>query len=79
MSGEGARLKEALEKVTGVKNVSRSDKGESSLFDVEVLPGNDVRRELGKAVSEAGGDILELFGGKTTIEDVFVRITTREG
>ncbi len=78
-SGEGGRLKEALEKVTGVKNVSRSDKGGSSLFDVEVLPGNDVRRELGKAVSEAGGDVLELFGGKTTIEDVFVRITTREG
>jgi gliding motility-associated transport system ATP-binding protein len=78
-SGEAPRLKEALEKVTGVKNVACSDKGESSLFDVEVLPGNDVRRELGKAVSEAGGDLLELFGGKTTIEDVFVRITTREG
>ncbi len=77
--GDGARVKESLEKVNGVKSVSWSDKGASSLFDVESLPGNDVREELGKAVTAADASLLELFGGKTTIEDVFVRITTREG
>jgi len=77
--GDGARIKEKLEKVNGVKSVAWSEKGESSLFDVESLPGNDVREELGRAVAAADGSLLELFGGKTTIEDVFVRITTREG
>jgi ABC-2 type transport system ATP-binding protein len=77
--GDAARIRETLERVSGVSKVSVADKGESSLFDVETLPGTDVREELGRAVNSAGGGLLELFGGRTTIEDVFVRITTREG
>ncbi len=78
-SGEGGKIKEALERVTGVKSVSRSDRGEGSAFEIESLPGRDVRRELASAVADAGGGLLELRGNKASIEDVFVRITTREG
>ena len=77
--GDGSRIREALEKVSGVKSVSVADRGPTSAFDVELLAGKDVREEIGRAVSEAGGGLLELYSGKTTIEDVFVRITTREG
>jgi ABC-2 type transport system ATP-binding protein len=77
--GEGGKIKDVLEKVSGVKAVRASDLGNSHSFEVEILAGRDVREELGRAVVEAGGTLLELYSGKTTIEDVFVRITTREG
>ncbi len=77
--GDGARVKEALERVAGTKSVNWTDRGADSAFQVEILPGRDVREDLGRAVTEAGGGLLELYSGKATIEDVFVRITAREG
>lgn len=76
--GEGGKIKEALERVTGVKSVSWSDRGKDSAFEIESLPGRDVREELSRAVAEAGGGLLEFHSSKASIEDVFVRITARE-
>lgn len=77
--GEGAKVKASLEKVNGVRSLSCVEKGEVSTFEVQTLPGKDVREELGKAALAAGGSIVELASGRTTLEDIFTRITAREG
>ena len=77
--GDGARVREAVEHVPGVKRVTPAGDGGAAAFEIEILPGKDVREEVSRAVAAAGAGLLELSGGHTTIEDVFVRITAREG
>jgi ABC-2 type transport system ATP-binding protein len=76
--GDAARIREAVERISGVKQVKAAGDG-AAAFDIELLPGKDVREEVSKAVAAAGAGLLELYGGRTTIEDIFVRITAREG
>jgi len=76
--GEGAAIQAALEKVAGVRRITRTDKGALAAFEVEPASGQDVREELGKAALAAGGSLLELTADRTSIEEVFARITTRE-
>jgi ABC-2 type transport system ATP-binding protein len=76
--GDGARVREALEQVPGVKRVTPKGDGAAS-FQIEMLPGKDIREEVSKAVAGAGAGLLELHSGRTTIEDIFVRITAGEG
>jgi ABC-2 type transport system ATP-binding protein len=77
--GEGAKMKEALDKVSGVRRIVQSEKDGLAVFDVEVAAGCDAREALAKAAAAAGGSLVELSCGRTSIEDVFVRITASEG
>jgi ABC-2 type transport system ATP-binding protein len=76
--GDGRRIKDALEKVSGVRRVAMTEKDGAAVFEIEVAAGADAREGLVKAVSGAGGSLLELSCGRTSIEDVFVRITATE-
>ena len=77
--GQGARVKEALEKVNGVRRIVMTEREGGAAFEVEVAAGRDAREDLGKAALAAGGSLLELSAGRASIEDVFVRITATEG
>jgi len=77
--GDGPKIKEALEKVTGVRRIAAAEKEGLAVFDVELAAGTDGREALAKAAAAAGGSLVELSCGRTSIEDVFVRITASEG
>jgi len=76
--GDGHRIKDAVEKVSGVRRATLAEKGGVALLDVELASGTDARENLAKAVAAAGGSLLELASVRTSIEDVFARITATE-
>ena len=77
--GDGQKIKDAVEKVDGVRRAALTDSNGAARLEVEVAAGTDARENLAKAVAGAGGSLLELSCGRTSIEDVFVRITATEG
>ena len=77
--GDGAKLKDAVEKVAGVRRVSLSETDGVATLEVETATGVDARENLARAVAGAGGSLVELASVRTSIEDVFARITATEG
>ncbi len=77
--GDGQKLKDAVEKVDGVRRAALTDSNGAARLEVEVAAGTDARENLAKAVAGAGGSLLELSCGRTSLTDVFVRITSAEG
>jgi ABC-2 type transport system ATP-binding protein len=66
----------ALGRLAGVQKVSAGD-GTRCVLDVE--PGRDVREDVFRAVVAAGWTLVELRTEAMTLEDIFARLTTREG
>ena len=77
--GDGAKLKDAVEKVSGVRRVTLSEADGVATLEVETATGVDARENLARAVAGAGGSLVELASIRTSIEDVFARITATEG
>ena len=74
--GEAEALKSGLAAVGGVRAVNLKDAGPGGEVHLEVQAekGRDVRADLAKAVSDAGGRLTELHQERITLEDTFVRI-----
>lgn len=77
--GDGPGLKDVLSRVPDVRSVAVEQDGVLIRLRVEPVAGRDVREAVAKAVVGAGAGLVEMSGSHNTIEDVFVRITTREG
>jgi hypothetical protein len=54
------------------------DAGAESAFLVECARGADPREAIFRAAVERGWVLLELHAAKASLEDVFVRLTTRD-
>jgi ABC-2 type transport system ATP-binding protein len=80
-ASEGA-ARETLARVAGVRAVEAARHGEGDAAVVratlEVDPERDVREEVFRAVVAAGFTLRELRAEAMSLEDIFVRITTRE-
>jgi ABC-2 type transport system ATP-binding protein len=65
-----------LKQIEGVKEVSRED----SYYYIEHLPGerDKICDQISKIVLETGNAILELRSERMSLEDIFVKIVTRE-
>jgi ABC-2 type transport system ATP-binding protein len=69
----------ALSAIQGVTNVSVADRHERRVgFEIESEPHRDVRRDVARAVVNAGWGLLELRPMRMSLEDVFLQLTTEE-
>jgi ABC-2 type transport system ATP-binding protein len=77
--GETAPAFDALRLVPGVASLRpRTAAAGVAAFEVEPLPGHDVRPELARAVIEKGLDLLGLQQMGMSLEDIFLHLTTTE-
>lgn len=67
-----------LNNVPGVLNVRRRAFGEVSRFDLEIAPETDPREEIFQRAVQDGWILRELRRDQTSLEDIFVRLTTGE-
>ncbi len=76
---DAASVRQRLEQVAGVSRVVHRDtRFERLLFDVESLPGQNVRGDLARAVVESGWDLNELRPTAVSLEEVFLELTATD-
>ncbi|MBI5281094.1 MAG: ABC transporter ATP-binding protein [Candidatus Solibacter usitatus] len=77
--GAAAAIQQRLEQLAGVARVvPRENRHEAHTFEVESLPGQNVRAGLARAVVEAGWDLHELRPVAMSLEEVFLELTASE-
>jgi ABC-2 type transport system ATP-binding protein len=72
-----SEARSALERVAGVARVTLVD-ASGTAFEVESESGQDVRRDLARAVIGGGWGLLELRPLRLSLEEVFLSLTTEE-
>ena len=79
IEGPVDRVQEALRRVDGIKQVTHMPMVDGhSEFQVETTPGHDSRKELARAVVQSGWGLLELRPAGMSLEDIFLKLTTKE-
>jgi len=78
---KSAEAKTLLEGIAGIETVTDSGSIEDGSFDfvVEAKPEADVRKDIFFALSKASLPLLGMRVVDLTLEEVFLRLTTREG
>jgi ABC-2 type transport system ATP-binding protein len=75
----GTDARSTLEGVPGVTRVTLSEQRNGvSAYEVESLPGHDIRRELARTVVQRGWGLLELRPVRMSLEEIFLHLTTEE-
>jgi len=68
-----------LERVAGVTRVVESDRRNSIVgYEVESDQGQDIRRDLSRAIVTNGWGLLELRPMRMSLEDIFLSLTTED-
>jgi ABC-2 type transport system ATP-binding protein len=76
---DGGDATAALQGVAGVTRVAAADQhGPAVGYEVESHRGEDVRRDLARAVVSQGLGLLELRPLRMSLEEVFLQVTTEE-
>jgi len=79
VAGPPAEVEQTLLRIEGVKHVSHMPLVEGHAeFAVETSPGHDARREMARAVVQSGWGLLELRPLGMSLEDIFLKLTTKE-
>jgi ABC-2 type transport system ATP-binding protein len=77
--GPAAEIMERLQRVAGVNLVEPRDAADSRVtFEVHAEKGHDVRAELARAVVESQWKLLELKTSGLSLEDIFLKLTTKD-
>ncbi len=77
--GPSAEMKEKLQKVDGVNLVEQRDATDGRItLEVHAEKGKDVRAELARAVVESQWKLLELKTSGMSLEDIFLKLTTKD-
>jgi ABC-2 type transport system ATP-binding protein len=72
-------VRQKLEQVAGVSRViGRDARGELIQFEVESLPGRQVRADVARVVVETGWDLHELKAAAVSLEEIFLELTASE-
>jgi len=79
VEGPAADVLTAVKAVPGVATarILTQDASRGS-FQVDVDSGKDIRRDLARAVVQAGWGLLELQSENMSLEDIFIKLTTAE-
>jgi ABC-2 type transport system ATP-binding protein len=79
-AAEAAKASAVLGEVPGVAQVSVLEGGGSpwTTFELGVQPGADVREEAGRRMVRNGWALRELRKEQPSLEDIFVRLTTKD-
>ena len=79
VEGPEREVRERLLRVAGVNSVSQSSVSNGRVeFAVQTAKGLDVRKELSRAVVEAGWGLLELRPVGMSLEEIFLKLTTTD-
>ena len=74
---DAAEVQRRFEKIAGVSRVNPKEEKSGTLhFMVESLQGRHIRPELARSVVEAGWNLNELHGVGSSLEEVFLQLTT---
>jgi ABC-2 type transport system ATP-binding protein len=69
----------SLERIGGITRVTEVDRQDGVVgFEVESEGGQDLRREIARAVVTSGWGLLELRPVRVSLEDIFLQLTTEE-
>ena len=69
----------ALQQVAGITRVTEVDRLDGVVgYEVECEAGQDLRRDIARAVVTAGWGLLELRPVRASLEDIFLQLTTEE-
>jgi ABC-2 type transport system ATP-binding protein len=79
VEGGGAETPRVLEVLPGVTRVTLTDQRNGTAgYEVESAKGQDIRRELARAVVTRGWGLLELRPVRMSLEEIFLHLTTSE-
>jgi len=73
--GDVAELSEKIAKVKGVQRLKSNPDGS---IEFEYLPGQDVRPEVAKIITNGGYEMLEMKTLSLSLEDIFLELTKEE-
>ncbi len=77
--GPAPQIRQALERVPGVKQVEPKDTADGRVtLEVQAEKGHDVRAELARAIVESQWRLLELRTSGLSLEDIFLKLTTKD-
>ena len=79
VEGPAAEIMDKLQRVIGVNVVEPREAADSRVtFEVHAEKGRDVRAELARAVVESQWKLLELKTSGLSLEDIFLKLTTKD-
>jgi ABC-2 type transport system ATP-binding protein len=79
VDAEGADVTETLSGLPGITRITVADRRNSIVgLAVESMRGQDVRRDLARAIVTHGWGLLELRPLKMSLEEIFLQLTTDE-
>jgi ABC-2 type transport system ATP-binding protein len=79
VEGPAAEVLEKLQRVSGVQMVEPKDAANArTTYEVHAAKEHDVRAELARAVVESRWNLLELKTSGMSLEDIFLKLTTRD-
>jgi len=79
VEGPAANVLDTLQRVRGVHLVEPRESQDSRVtFEVHAEKGQDVRAELARAVVESRWNLLELKTSGLSLEDIFLKLTTKD-
>ena len=69
----------ALQRIAGITRIAEVDRQEGIVgYEVESDAGQDLRRDIARAVVTSGWGLLELRPVRMSLEDIFLQLTTEE-
>ena len=72
-----AAVQRKLEQVSGVSRViGQESTGAAARFEIESLPGRNIRGDLARAVVESGWNLVELHTAAVSLEEIFLQLTS---
>lgn len=78
VKGEAPKIHNALNEVRGVRSVRLLEKNGCCRFKVVADPETDPREGIFRCLAAGGWPVLEISSEATTLEDVFLRVTTSD-
>ncbi len=80
IEGEKAAVLQAIRAIEGIKYVRADMEREPGIweYEIEALPGQDIRREINRIVKQNDWNILLLKTMEMSLEDIFLKITMGE-
>jgi gliding motility-associated transport system ATP-binding protein len=79
VEGPAAEIMDRLQRVSGVNLIEpRESAGEQMTFEVQAEKGHDVRAEVARAIVESGWKLFELRTSGMSLEDIFLKLTTKD-
>jgi ABC-2 type transport system ATP-binding protein len=80
IDGPAGQIEAALGQIQGVINVHRESThhGDSESFSLAFTSGHNPRKDVQVLIAEKGWDLVEMSSTSASLEDVFIKLVTRE-